>query len=228
MLDSELSVLLVEDNPAEMRRLSELLAQATRCRMRVTQVGSIGVAKRALANLLTDVILLDWVLPDRYGVDGLRDLQAVAPRTPVLMLVDWDDDEAAMNSLRAGAQDVLIKERMTTSILERTIRYAVERKQTESALRQTEEMYRSLIESLPINVFHKDAQGHFVFANQRYCDELHKQLGNWLAAPTSRLFHRSWRRNTAATTSASCANGWWWKTSKHTTRQMANGCMCRS
>lgn len=176
MLDSELSVLLVEDNPAEARRLSDLLAQASRCRMRVTQVGSIGAAKRALANAATDVILLDWGLPDRYGVDGLRDLQAVTPRTPVLMLVGWDDDEAAMGSLRAGAQDVLIKERMTTSILERTIRYAVERKQTESALRQTEEMYRSLIESLPINVFRKDTQGHFVFANQRYCDELHKQL----------------------------------------------------
>ena len=177
MLDSELSVLLVEDNPAEARRLSDLLAQTSQCRMRVTHVASIGAAKRSFSKTPTDVILLDWVLPDRYGVDGLRDLQAVAPRTPVLMLVGWDDDEAAMNSLRAGAQDVLIKERMTTSILERTIRYAVMRQQTESALRQTEEMYRSLIESLPINVFRKDAQGHFVFANQRYCDELHKQLG---------------------------------------------------
>ena len=177
MLDSELSVLLVEDNPAEARRLSDLLAQTSRCRMRVTHVANIGAAKRAFAKAPTNVILLDWVLPDRYGVDGLRDLQAVAPRTPVLMLVGWDDDEAAMSSLRAGAQDVLIKERMTTSILERTIRYAVERQRTETALRQTEEMYRSLIESLPINVFRKDAQGHFVFANQRYCDELHKQLG---------------------------------------------------
>ena len=176
MLDSELTVLLVEDNPADARRLSDLLAQTSRCRMRVTHVVSIGAAKRAFTKAPTDVILLDWVLPDRYGVDGLRDLQAVAPRTPVLMLVGWDDDEAAMASLRAGAQDVLIKERMTTSILERTIRYAVERQQMESAFRQTEEMYRSLIESLPINVFRKDAQGHFVFANQRYCDELHKRL----------------------------------------------------
>ena len=176
MLDSDLSVLLVEDNPAEARRLSDLLAQASRCRMRVTHVTSIGAAKREFAKAPTNVILLDWFLPDRYGVDGLRDLQTVAPRTPVLMLVGWDDDEAAMNSLRAGAQDVLIKEQMTSSILERTIRYAVERQRTESALRQTEEMYRSLIESLPINVFRKDAQGNFVFANQRYCDELHRRL----------------------------------------------------
>ncbi len=176
MLGSELSVLLVEDNPAEARRLSELLSQATRCRTRVLPVASLAAAKAAFAETPTDVILLDWFLPDRYGVEGLRDLQAIAPRTPVLMLVGWDDDEAAVSALRAGAQDVLIKERMTASILERTIRYAVERKHTESALRQTEEMYRSLIESLPINVFRKDVQGHFVFANQLYCDELHKRL----------------------------------------------------
>ena len=176
MLDSELSVLLVEDNPAEARRLSDLLAHSARCRMRVTQAASIGAAKRAFAKDPTDVILLDWFLPDRYGVDGLRDLQVVAPRTPVLMMVGWDDEEASINALRAGAQDVLIKEQITAAMFERRIRYAVERKQTESALRQTEEMYRSLIESLPINVFRKDAQGHFVFANQRYCDELHKKL----------------------------------------------------
>jgi PAS domain S-box-containing protein len=176
MLGTELSVLLVEDNPAEARRLSDLLAQASRCRMRVRGASNLAEAKTSFAASPADVILLDWILPDRYGVDSLHDLQAIAPRTPVLMLVGWDDDEAAIAALRAGAQDVLIKERMTASILERTIRYAVERKQTESVLRHTEEMYRSLIESLPINVFRKDAQGHFVFANQLYCDELHKRL----------------------------------------------------
>ena len=176
MLGTELSVLLVEDNPAEARRLNDLLAPASRCRMRVSYAANLAEAKASFAKAPVDVILLDWILPDRYGVESLRDLQAIAPRTPVLILMGWDDDEAAVSALRAGAQDVLIKERMTTSILERTIRYAVERKHTESALRQTEEMYRSLIESLPINVFRKDAQGHFVFANQRFCDELHKRL----------------------------------------------------
>ncbi len=176
MLGTELSVLLVEDNPAEARRLSELLAQSSRCQMRVGCAANLAEAKASFAIAATDVILLDWVLPDHYGVEALRDMQSIAPQTPILMLVGWDDDEAAVAALRAGAQDVLVKEGMTTSILVRTIRYAVERKQTETALRQTEEMYRSLIESLPINVFRKDAQGRFVFANQRFCDELHKRL----------------------------------------------------
>ena len=172
----ELSILLVEDNPAEARRFVGLMATSVLCSLRVTHLTNLTAAIELLAHQPVDVILLDWFLPDHYGVGSLTELQSVAPRTPVLMLVGWDDDEGAIAALRAGAQDVLVKERLTTSILERTIRYAVERKRTESALRQTEEMYRSLIESLPLNVFRKDIQGRFVFANQRFCDVMHKRL----------------------------------------------------
>lgn len=172
----ELSVLLVEDNPAEVQRLTEMLSQCARCDMKVRPAGNFATAKEALSKQRFDAILLDWFLPDRHGVESLGDLQRIAPKTPVLMLAGWDDEAGAIEALRAGVQDVLVKDRLTASILERTIRYAVERKRTEAALRQTEEMYRSLIESLPISVFRKDRQGRFVFANQRFCDLLHKRL----------------------------------------------------
>src|SRR5712691_3624739 len=176
MPGSELSILLVEDNPAEAQRLSALLSLAARCHLKATHVESLSAAKETLSRRLVDVILLDWRLPDRHGVDSLRELQAIAPRTPLVMLVGWDDDEAAMAALHAGAQDVLVKDQLTTSVLERTIRYAVERKQAESVLWQTVEIYRSLVESLPLNVFRKDEQGRFVFANQRFCGVMRKRL----------------------------------------------------
>src|SRR5438094_2590467 len=134
MPSSELSILLVEDNPAEVQRLSAFLSLAVRCHLKTTHVASLSAAKETLSRSMVDVILLDWRLPDRQGVDSLRELQAVAPRTPLVMLVGWDDDEAAMAALHAGAQDVLVKDQLTTSVLERTIRYAVERKQAESVL----------------------------------------------------------------------------------------------
>jgi len=119
---------------------------------------------------------LDWFLPEHHRLDSLRELQAVAPQIPVLLLAGWDDDETAMAALCAGAQDVLVKGQLTTSVLERTIRYAVERKQTESVLWQTVEIYRSLVESLPLNVFRKDLAGRFVEGNQRFCDTIGKPL----------------------------------------------------
>ncbi|MBC7822239.1 MAG: response regulator, partial [Planctomycetaceae bacterium] len=81
MLGTELSVLLVEDNPAEARRLSDLLAQSSRCRMHVSCAANLAEAKASFVKAPTDVILLDWVLPDHYGVEALRDLQAIAPQT---------------------------------------------------------------------------------------------------------------------------------------------------
>jgi PAS domain S-box-containing protein len=51
------------------------------------------------------------------------------------------------------------------------------RKATEAALRNTEAQYRSLVESLPLNVFVKDLEGRFLFANQRFCRMSHRPLG---------------------------------------------------
>ena len=58
-----------------------------------------------------------------------------------------------------------------------TIHDLSERKATLSALRETEAQYRSLVESLPLNVFVKDLEGRFLFANQRFCKLAHRPLG---------------------------------------------------
>ncbi len=63
------------------------------------------------------------------------------------------------------------------SLLFCTITDVTSRKATEAALRNTEAQYRSLVESLPLNVFVKDLEGRFLFANQRFCKMAHKPLG---------------------------------------------------
>ncbi len=60
--------------------------------------------------------------------------------------------------------------------------------EAEQALRETEAVYKSLIESLPLNVFRKDLQGRFVDANQRFCDTLGKPLGEILGKTDADFF----------------------------------------
>lgn len=52
-----------------------------------------------------------------------------------------------------------------------------ERKRAEKALRDSEALYHSLVETLPVSIFRKDCQGRFVFANQPFCDEVKRRLG---------------------------------------------------
>ncbi|MDQ3329827.1 MAG: PAS domain S-box protein [Planctomycetota bacterium] len=62
------------------------------------------------------------------------------------------------------------------------------RKATEAALRNTEAQYRSLVESLPLNVFVKDLEGRFLFANQRFCRMTHRPLGELIGLTDFDIF----------------------------------------
>jgi PAS domain S-box-containing protein len=62
------------------------------------------------------------------------------------------------------------------------------RKAMEAALRNTEAQYRSLVESLPLNVFVKDLEGRFLFANQRFCRMTHRPLGELIGLTDFDIF----------------------------------------
>ena len=84
---------------------------------------------------------------------------------------------------------------------EGTVEDITQRRQAEENLRNSEALYHSLVETLPQNIFRKDLQGRFTFANQQFC----KIAGpaRWRrssARPTSTSSRRNWRRSTSATT----------------------------
>lgn len=81
-----------------------------------------------------DAVLLDLSLPDSAGLAGLRDLALAVPRTAILILTGFDDEATAVEAMRRGAQDYLIKGTGTAAHLARSIRMAIERKSFEARL----------------------------------------------------------------------------------------------
>ena len=100
----------------------------------LTHVSRVGEAEALLQNGTVDIILLDMGLPDAHGLEGFARLQQSAPQIPIILLTGFNDEERALEALQRGAEDYLIKGKTDAPLLERSMRYAIERKRNESAL----------------------------------------------------------------------------------------------
>lgn len=131
-------VLLIEDNPGDARLILEMLKEAGDKAFSVECAESLSIAFDKLSKLVADVVILDLSLPDSHGLDTLFHFQSKFPHLPTVILTGHDDEEAAVESARAGAQDYLLKGTISGVFLSRTLKYAMERKKAERALRDSQ------------------------------------------------------------------------------------------
>jgi signal transduction histidine kinase len=149
-------VLLIEDNPGDVRLVRELFrGQEIDCR--VDAVGTLADALETLGRMYAmadadlpgpDIILLDLGLPDSLGLDACLRLQRAAPRTPIVILTGNDDEAQALEALRLGAEDYLPKQDMSSVRLVRTMRHAMRRRMNIEELLAREARLRSLTKAL--------------------------------------------------------------------------------
>jgi diguanylate cyclase (GGDEF)-like protein/PAS domain S-box-containing protein len=165
-----IKVLLIEDNPGDARLVKEMLIDAGANRFSLTHVGLISTG---LTALLGDqgfhLILLDLSLPDGHGLDAIRQVCAVAPHLPVVILTGLDDETVAIRAVQEGAEDYLVKGQMDSNLLTRAIRYAIERKRAQERLRESEEKYRTILENIEDGYYEVDLAGNLTFFNDSMC-----------------------------------------------------------
>ncbi len=132
-----IQLLLIEDNPGDARLVREHLFEATGAqRFTVANSPSLAEGIAALGQReAPDIVLLDLSLPDSFGLETLARWLAAAPALPVIVLTGSDDEALAVNAVREGAQDYLVKGRIDGGLLVQAIRYAIERKKVEEDLR---------------------------------------------------------------------------------------------
>jgi diguanylate cyclase (GGDEF)-like protein/PAS domain S-box-containing protein len=164
-----IKVLLIEDNPGDARLVKEMLADTGASKFSLTHVGLLSEGLSLLENESHHVILLDLSLPDGHGLDTIRQVCAEAPYLPVVILTGLDDETIAIRAVQEGAEDYLVKGEMDGNLMVRAIRYAIERKRAEEALRDSEERYRTILENLEDGYYETDLAGNLTFFNDSTC-----------------------------------------------------------
>lgn len=123
-----LHVLLIEDNAAEARLLQEILKGATKATFEFCHVQRLTEALIKLGEQNTfDIILLDLTLPDSQGLDSLPKLQQLPRSLPIVVLTHHQDEALALEAVKQGAQDYLVKRDVSLDVLLRSILYAIQR-----------------------------------------------------------------------------------------------------
>ncbi len=158
-------ILLVEDNPGDVRMLREHLAEAGAGRFELTHVDRLSTGLERLADTSFDAVALDLSLPDSQGPATLARMHAAAKGVPIVVLTGIEDEALGVQLVKAGAQDYLVKGRVTGPLLTRALRYAIERKAMEEALRRAEEKYRSIFDNAVEGVFQSTPSGRYLSVN---------------------------------------------------------------
>ncbi len=127
-------VLLVEDSLIDAQLIRRLLRRVSAAYYRITHVRTLNDAVLSAEELTPDVILADLNLPDSRGTQTVASLQTSYPNIPLVIVSSWEDEAISLRSVKAGAQDYLVKGHIDGANLHRVIRYAIERKRTELEL----------------------------------------------------------------------------------------------
>lgn len=134
----------------------------------IRRVGGREDLERALRERGWDVILLDHSVPGFGGHAALERARALAPGTPCLLVTGSLDEETAVEYMKAGAADYVLKDRLTRlgSAVEAALEHAARRRQLE----RQQALLQQVLDSAPALICAKDAAGRFVLANQATAD----------------------------------------------------------
>ncbi len=112
-----ITVMIVDDHEMVRRGASSYLEAQPDISL-VAQAGSGEEAVRLAQEFIPDVVLMDLVMPDMDGVEATRRVKSVSPRTQVVILTSFHQDEYVFPALQAGAISYLLKDVRATELLE--------------------------------------------------------------------------------------------------------------
>jgi DNA-binding NtrC family response regulator len=157
----KIKVLLIEDDASDLFLIKKMLAEEGDNSFSLEHTDNLSKGLGRLNKTDFDVVLLDLGLPDSWGLETFITIHAQAPQVPIVVLSGLDDKSLAINAVHNGAQDYLVKGDINSTALQRCLRYAIERKQSQKALWIKDRVIESSVNSIAIT----DLQGHLTYAN---------------------------------------------------------------
>ncbi|MEM7726439.1 MAG: response regulator [Cyanobacteria bacterium P01_A01_bin.45] len=163
MKNAPIKVLLVDDDEDDYILTRDWFGEfQTTAEFELTWVDSYQAARNAIANQEYDVYLVDYRLGVSSGLELLHEAQEIGFSRPIILLTGKGDQAIDIKAMKAGAADYLEKSQLSAPLLERSIRYAIERKETEQKIREQ----AALLDVATDAIFVCDLENRILFWNK--------------------------------------------------------------
>lgn len=144
------NLLIVEDDAIFLNALVWQLSKIGYDRMNIMSVASIAEAAEIASEFVPNVILLDLNITDSFGVDTYHSIIGIYANSAIVILSGMNDEALALEIVKKGAQDYLLKSDVSSKILSKTIEYSKERKNLMGQLQVSELKYRNVFNQSPL------------------------------------------------------------------------------
>lgn len=173
MENKVLNVLLIEDNPGDAVIIKEMFHEIPKTNFNIFHAIRLKDGEKLTKQEEFDIILLDLELPDSEGIATFYRIKKTAPEIPIIILTGLEDEDFALDIVKEGAQDYLVKGQFGNKILARSIKYSIERKNIQRKLSESEEKYRIMVEKTHSGVFFVNSKNELSYVNK----QMAKMLG---------------------------------------------------
>ena len=159
-------ILIVEDYPDQAELIHRaFLKQKENLHFEVDFVASGAECLRKFAETTYDALILDYKLPDCTGLEVIKDLRKAGFWVPIIMITSQGDERIAVQAMKEGAADYIVKEVGYMNSLPRVVANAIQTHRLKSRLREKEEMLESLVNNVDDIIFSIDMEYKFQFVN---------------------------------------------------------------
>ena len=165
MYKEQIRVLLVDDDEDDYIITRDLLAEVEAIQYRLSWVSSYSEAIKSLEKGNYDVCLFDYNLDEHTGIELLHHAIERGCNVPIILLTGQGDRDIDLMAMNSGAADFIEKGQVGAKSLDRSIRYAIERKRNQVALLENEQKYRNLFSFLHDPIFIHDLEGNIKDVN---------------------------------------------------------------
>ncbi len=163
-MKSSLCILIIDDNPDD-RTLARRKLEQEFAKPQIQEISDATELERALAERNFDLVVTDYQLRWADGLTILRDVKERYPDCPVVMFTGTGNEEVAVEAMKAGLDDYIIKSPKHYARLAVAVRAAVERSLQRQALQEAQNRYQRLFEGVPLGLYRMTLTGQVLEAN---------------------------------------------------------------